>query len=226
VRRRRTWCGGRSSGATGCCRTCGARRSAACGSATPLLRPLVFDWLDDPSTHGIVDEFLLGEHLLVAPVLTEDDRRRVYLPAGRWLDLRTGRVRRGPQWIEVRAPLAAVPLYLRADAVLPLAGPAQHTEQLDWTRLRLEVFPVRSGRFVVDRSRAGLPPVTVTHSRDRDRVRVDVTGDGAHELALRGIARPARVTVDGEDAPWQWVDRAAVIALAGPGRVEATLSRR
>ena len=30
------------------------------------------------------------------------------------------------------APLDTVPLFLRADAVLPLAGPAQHTEELDW----------------------------------------------------------------------------------------------
>lgn len=192
----------------------------------PLLRPLVFDWLDDPSTHHIADQFLLGEHLLVAPVLTEEDRRRVYLPAGRWLDLRTGRVRRGPRWLEVSAPLDAIPLYLRADAVLPLAGPAQHTGELDWTRLRLEVFPVRSGRFVVDRSGAGLPPVTVIHDRDRDRIRVDVAGDGTHELALRGIARPARVTVDGAEAAWEWVDRAAVVALTGPARVEAILDRR
>jgi hypothetical protein len=60
----------------------------------------------------------------------------------------------------------------------------------------------------------------VTHTRDRDRVRVDVAGDGAYELVLRGIPRPLRVTVAGRDAPWQWVDRTAVVALAGPGRVE------
>lgn len=188
----------------------------------PVMRPMVFDWPDDPSTYGIADQYLLGEHLLVAPVLTEDDRRRVYLPAGRWLDLGTGRVRRGPRWLEVLAPLDTVPLFLRADGVLPLAGPAQHTEQLDWTRLRLEVFPVRTGRFVVDRSGAGLPPVAVTHTRGRDRVRVDVAGDGTYELALRGTGRPVRVTVDGREAPWQWVDRTVLVPLAGPGRVDVT----
>ena len=188
----------------------------------PVMRPMVFDWPDDPSTYGINDQYLLGEHLLVAPVLTEADRRRVYLPAGRWLDLATGRVRRGPRWIEVSAPLDTVPLFLRADAVLPLAGPAQHTEELDWTRLRLEVFPVRSGRFVVDRSGPGLPPVTVTHTRGRDRVRVDVDGDGTYELAVRGTGRPRQVTVDGREAPWQWVDRTVLVPLAGPGRVELT----
>lgn len=52
----------------------------------PPIRALVMDYTDDPETYEIEDEYLFGEDLLVAPMTVEEDRRKIYLPAGEWVD--------------------------------------------------------------------------------------------------------------------------------------------
>jgi alpha-D-xyloside xylohydrolase len=81
----------------------------------PPMRPLFLNFPDDQPGWDIADQFLLGDDLLVAPVLTEGAReRQVYLPNGaNWLDAWTGRsVPRG-QWRTALAPLETIPVYVR-----------------------------------------------------------------------------------------------------------------
>jgi alpha-D-xyloside xylohydrolase len=102
----------------------------ACGrDATPLVRALLLDFPGDPVAGAVDDQYLLGRSLLVAPVLDAQDRRQVYLPAGRWVDFRTDAVLDGGRHLEVAAPLDCVPLYVRAGAILPLGPLRQHTEE-------------------------------------------------------------------------------------------------
>ena len=57
----------------------------------PMLRPLVFEWPDDPNVIDCQDEYLLGDDLLVAPLLEENAvSREVYLPQGMWFYLFDG----------------------------------------------------------------------------------------------------------------------------------------
>lgn len=54
----------------------------------PMMRPLVYDWPEDPLAVTCEDEFLLGDTLLVAPLLEENSvSRQVYLPAGDWFEI-------------------------------------------------------------------------------------------------------------------------------------------
>ena len=47
------------------------------------MRPLAFLWPEDPHCLAAEDAFLLGDSLLVAPLLEEEQRTRtLYLPAG------------------------------------------------------------------------------------------------------------------------------------------------
>lgn len=51
--------------------------------SVPLMWPLAFLWPEDPHCLAAEDEFLLGDSLLVAPLLEEEQRTRtLYLPAG------------------------------------------------------------------------------------------------------------------------------------------------
>ncbi|MBV9230985.1 MAG: glycoside hydrolase family 31 protein [Chloroflexi bacterium] len=88
----------------------------------PPMRPLFFDFPQDDGCSRVDDQFLFGSDLLVAPVLTEGARHReVYLPAGTtWTDAWSGETFDGGQSIVAEAPLARIPLYLRADAQLPI----------------------------------------------------------------------------------------------------------
>lgn len=82
----------------------------------PMWRPLAWTFPDDPATHRIGDEFMLGDDLLLAPILDEGGERGVYLPSGAWVDLWTAQSITGPTQVAVRAELAVIPAYARAGA--------------------------------------------------------------------------------------------------------------
>lgn len=82
----------------------------------PLMRPLFLDWPDDPQAWQVDDQYCFGRALLVAPVLQPGiNERRLYLPAGQWIDFWDGNPVTGGQWLNVAAPLDRIPVYRRLD---------------------------------------------------------------------------------------------------------------
>ncbi|MEU3063016.1 glycoside hydrolase family 31 protein [Streptomyces subrutilus] len=96
-----------------------ARRTGA-----PYVRPLWWGAPEDRALRDCEDAFLLGDALLVAPVLEcGADRRAVRLPRGRWYDTATGAAHEGPGQILLDAPRARIPVLARAGSVLPVRSP-------------------------------------------------------------------------------------------------------
>ncbi|HEY1812771.1 MAG TPA: TIM-barrel domain-containing protein [Kofleriaceae bacterium] len=74
------------------------------------------------------DEYLFGDSLLVAPVVTEGATSRdVLFPPGTWLDWWTGDATTGGSSQSIDAPLATLPLYIAAGAIVPLLDPSIET---------------------------------------------------------------------------------------------------
>jgi alpha-glucosidase (family GH31 glycosyl hydrolase) len=75
-----------------------------------------------PDIGPVCDQYLLGEHLLVAPILAPGcTARRIVLPEGRWTDLLDPtRSFTGPAEIEVEVGPDDIPVFVRAGAVLAL----------------------------------------------------------------------------------------------------------
>ena len=84
---------------------------------SPMVRPLFFRNPEDQNTYLAVDQFLLGDRFLVAPVLKKGATARdVYLPAGTWTDFWTGRIYRGGRTINgYPAPLEALPVFVSVE---------------------------------------------------------------------------------------------------------------
>ncbi|BFZ23821.1 hypothetical protein BsWGS_26861 [Bradybaena similaris] len=81
----------------------------------PIVRPL---WWIAPKDHDALtvdSEFLLGDDLLVAPVLEKGARsRNIYLPAGQWRDELRGVIRPGGAWlITYAAELDELPYFTK-----------------------------------------------------------------------------------------------------------------
>lgn len=92
-------------------------------TGAPYVRPMWWGAPGDRALRECEDAFLLGDALLVAPVLEAGTRRRaVRLPRGRWYDTATGRAYEGPGQVPVDAPLSRVPVLARAGAVIPVRG--------------------------------------------------------------------------------------------------------
>ncbi|KAI5696216.1 hypothetical protein M8J76_007764 [Diaphorina citri] len=75
-------------------------KTEALKTGSPIIRPL---WMYDPSDQAcytVSNEFLIGEELLVAPILNPGTfERELYLPAGAWRDGIDGKQRKGPMLI-------------------------------------------------------------------------------------------------------------------------------
>lgn len=89
----------------------------------PMVRPLFWNFPNKQSLWDIDDAFMLGDNLLVAPVLQEKaDHRIITLPPGEWLDFWTGQIYQGGGEIEVPVNLETIPVLVRAGAILPLSN--------------------------------------------------------------------------------------------------------
>jgi alpha-glucosidase len=87
-----------------------AREAARTGE--PIVRSLEYAY-PGRGYQAITDEFLLGPHVLVAPVVEKGARRRkVVVPPGQWRG-DDGQLVAGPATVEVEAPLERLPWFRR-----------------------------------------------------------------------------------------------------------------
>lgn len=84
---------------------------------SPLVRPLFWHAPGDATALRLDDQFLLGDLLLVAPVLKPGQRQRdIYLPQGCWRERASGVIYDGPCWLtDYPAPLDYLPLFERLE---------------------------------------------------------------------------------------------------------------
>jgi alpha-glucosidase len=109
-----------------------ARRTGA-----PYVRPLWWGNPEDRALRDCEDAFLLGDSLLVAPVLDHGAvRRPVQLPRGRWYDTVTEKAYEGPAQVLVDAPLSRIPVFARAGTLLPVLGADGGLELEAWAPAR------------------------------------------------------------------------------------------
>lgn len=114
----------------------------------PIMRPLVLHYEADENVRNLNGEFLVGENLLVAPVLNPGERvKTVYLPEGDWYDYWTKEKVSGGRYLLRDAPLDTCPLYVKSGTVLPVWPEMNYTGEKDTDgELLLEAFP-GSGSF-------------------------------------------------------------------------------
>jgi alpha-glucosidase (family GH31 glycosyl hydrolase) len=87
-----------------------ARESAKSGE--PIVRPLEYAW-PHRGYADVLDQFLLGPDILVAPVVEKGARKRhLVVPPGQWRG-DDGSVVEGPTSVEIDAPLGRLPWYRR-----------------------------------------------------------------------------------------------------------------
>lgn len=86
----------------------------AVATGEPIMKPLFFQFPDEETTYTIDDQWLLGDTIMAAPVLTDDVTRNIYVPSGDWLDVRNNEVINGPTTISnYEAPLQTIPVFVR-----------------------------------------------------------------------------------------------------------------
>ena len=129
----------------------------------PMLRIPALMFPEDAALTAIDDELLLGDFILAKPVTRwmeygpygqkvkqPDWTEKVYLPAGTmWYSWEDGTPIQGGQTVTAAAPLDAVPMFVRAGAILPLGPVQQHVGEIANPDITLTVYPGADGDFIL-----------------------------------------------------------------------------
>ncbi len=112
-----------------------------------LSRPLYYEHPDAAQAYAFKDEYYFGDDMLVAPVSTPVApdtslaTRRVWLPAGDWVEWFTGAQLKGGGEIERSYTLAEIPVFVKAGAIVPQMPKTRHIGDKPIDSLVLTVFP-------------------------------------------------------------------------------------
>ena len=116
---------------------------------TPMMRPMMLEFPDDPACDTLDRQYMMGESLLVAPVFHADSHVDYYLPDGLWTSLLDGRKVQGGHWQKETHDFLSLPLMVRPGTVLPM-GKHDDRPDYDYTDgLELHVYQLAEGQTVV-----------------------------------------------------------------------------
>ena len=83
-------------------------------NGSPLMRAMFYEFPEDEKCWTLSDQYMFGPDYLVAPILSPQTfSRDVYLPAGKWQDIRTEEVLEGGRVVTADAPIDSIPVFKR-----------------------------------------------------------------------------------------------------------------
>jgi alpha-glucosidase (family GH31 glycosyl hydrolase) len=95
-----------------------ARQSHETG--IPMMRSMAVAFPDELSLAAVEDQYMFGQDLLVAPMVSDGNWRTIHFPRGAWTSLWGGAAINGPASVDTFVPSDVIPVYLRAGAVVPV----------------------------------------------------------------------------------------------------------
>lgn len=208
----------------------------------PVLRSLSFEAQADPKTQSRENEFMLGQHLLVSPVVKPGVKSHAtYLPSGEWLNYYTGTSFQGPRMQRQQVNENSIPLYVRGGAIIPNYPVQQHVHELEIENVELRAYYGGDGvesKFYRDQGEGydyqqgqfQLHQFSTTSTETRFRIDQVLNGDLEDELATFEIKvfglpfEPQKLFIDG--VAMQIIDKegSAYVVVAPADFVSVELS--
>lgn len=108
----------------------------------PVCRTLAIDYTHDELIYSedYQNQFMFGNALLVAPVISTDHTAKVYLPQGHWYRLSTDEYFEGKQAYIVDAPLHDLPVFVKVSSIIPMQNVIQSTQDVGDDVLQLHLW--------------------------------------------------------------------------------------
>lgn len=184
-----------------------------------ICRPLYYDWPDVNEAYKHGEEYMFGEDILAAPIVTRSDAngnsiKHIWLPEGKWYEVTSGEVLEGGRTHTRTFTQSDIPHYYREGAIIPHFPKVSHLKTRPDT-LILRFAPGTQGELNYyedenDNDNYENGAYTFT------RVTQEVTGnegtytiyptegqfegmpkERAYEIVLLAVNRPETVTVNG-----------------------------
>jgi len=110
-----------------------------------VVRPLFWEFPGEADAANVMNEWMLGENLLVSPVMDEGEMTKdVMLPKGKWFDLATDQVYGGEQLVRVATDSKGwsdIPIFVREGSILARQEVLQYVGEKPVKEITLDVWP-------------------------------------------------------------------------------------
>ncbi|MGK0499687.1 MAG: alpha-D-xyloside xylohydrolase [Oceanicoccus sp.] len=113
--------------------------SSSCG--LPVQRAMVLAFPAERAAWAFEDQFMFGEHILVAPCLQAGGAVTLYLPAGGWRQFPNADVIEGGRTLVLNLALDEMAVFIRDGVKIPLGPVVEHTEELAGEVVVAEYWP-------------------------------------------------------------------------------------
>lgn len=114
----------------------------------PMMRPMFLEFPEDRNAWNLDEQYMLGESMLVAPVMNAEGIKEVYLPKGTWTNLLTGEEVEGGGWRIEQHGFDSLPLYVRPNTLLALGTVDDNFEYDFKTQVEPRAFALDEGATV------------------------------------------------------------------------------
>jgi alpha-glucosidase len=115
----------------------------------PVQRSLAIDYTHDYRIYDgkFYNQYLFGPYFLVAPVESDKEFVKVFLPHGEWYYLYNGQRYAGDSEFILECPLHKLPVFVKAGALIPMQSASSNTKTIT-DKLILHVYTGQSSSFV------------------------------------------------------------------------------
>lgn len=164
----------------------------------PVMRSMVLEFEEDPTTHTLDTQYMLGDSILVAPIFNEDGIGRYYLPKGKWTHLLTDEVVDGGEWKSEYYDYMSLPLFVRENTILP-TGENENRPDYDYVdNVTFNLYELKEDEEAKTtiHDLDGELCVTITARKDGDKIIVDAKTEDKkpYAIVLKGYDSIASVS--------------------------------
>lgn len=152
---------------------------------TPVMRPMFFEF-DEPTCKYLDRQYMLGQNILVAPVLSDSNICEFYLPEGNWTHYLSGEKLTGGKWYKKEYDFFSLPMYVRQDSIIP-HGAVTNRPDYDYIKDTVfEIYSLESQAQCAIYSPDLKKQVCLTAKRQKDVIEITAKGEVKYIL-LNGI---------------------------------------
>ncbi|QVJ82284.1 DUF5110 domain-containing protein [Xylanibacter ruminicola] len=190
-----------------------------------LCRPLYYEWPEANNAYLFEDEYMFGDDILVAPVVTKPEKdgttaRRTWLPEGRWFDVCRNKVVEGNRTFTDRYAMEEIPYFFRAGSVIVNNPPMMNLNTRP-DRLILKVVPGGNGQTKLYEDegdtegykQGAYTTTTISHEGNtltilpREGKFAGMPESRSYTVEFLAVNRPKAVVIDGRqltDGSWNY----------------------
>ncbi|NMI02615.1 alpha-xylosidase [Paenibacillus sp. SZ31] len=156
----------------------------------PMMRAMLLDFPEDPTTYSLDTQYMFGDSILVAPIFNKEGDVRYYLPEGTWTNYLTGAKVQGGRWISENHDFKTLPMMIKPNSLIAV-GAVDSKPDYDFADdVSLHLFELADGQTAqaVVVNQAAEQELTVNVTRNGSVLEVRAEGAGKPwNLVLRGI---------------------------------------